>query len=86
MRYSVYGINYEAALSLIKKLKDSGIDANITQGGIAIVAENLNEINTMKKICEKYGTVAKEGATPLEEDIIMGAHKGHLTSLEPRDR
>lgn len=71
MMYSAYGINYKAALSLIEQLKSSGIDASITQGGIAISPENWREAVMMKEICKKYGTVAKKGATPFEEDIMM---------------
>lgn len=71
MLYSVYGINYKAALGLIKGLKDSGIQANITQGGIAITPESDSEINMMKEICKNFGTVAHEGATPFEEDTVF---------------
>mgnify|MGYP000029222247 CR=1 FL=1 len=71
MLYSVYGIRYEAALSLIKRLKSSGIDAEITQGGIAITPVNMFQVNMMSEICKKYGTKASKGATPFEESIMM---------------
>lgn len=71
MRYSVYGINYESACDLIDELNASGMESNITQGGIAIVTMGALEVDIMNKICKKYHTEAKLGVTPFEEDIMI---------------
>ena len=81
MQYSVYGINYEAALSLIEKLNNSGIQANITQGGITIAPASMFEVNMMSEICKKYGTKASKGATPMEENMMLRARRGHLAEV-----
>lgn len=70
MGFSVYGIKYENACKLIKELNDLGVEANITQGGIAIVPDGTIEFDAMNRTCRKYNTKAYRGATPFEENIM----------------
>ena len=63
MRYSVWGISYASACSLIEELIAYGIQANVTVGGIGIELDHPIEFDRMNQLCRKYHTVAVSGET-----------------------
>jgi hypothetical protein len=71
MRYSVWGITYDAACALMDELKAKNISSNITVGGLAIYPENNTAAIIMQDLCVNYNTYASEGRTPKEEDILF---------------
>lgn len=70
MQFSVWGISYTDALSLINDLGTHGIDANITPGGIALYPDGSVQVDEMNLICKKHNAVAERGLTPHEETVI----------------
>ncbi len=72
MRYSLNNqLRYQDACELIKELKQTGIDACITSGGIAIYPEDNRETSLMFEICAKRNVRPHDGAT-MHQDAIMG--------------
>ena len=68
--FSVWGIKYSDAVRLIDDVRELGIEARITQGGIAISPTD-GQIKRMHSVCKKYNTVATPGVTPCEENIVF---------------
>jgi hypothetical protein len=76
MRYSVSGgQSYQDAVRLVQALKDVGIVANITVGGIDIDPSE-KQIQQMHQIVESAGMKATEGTTIAK----------HLGSIEGRPK
>lgn len=64
------GLRYHDALKLIEALKQSGIDANITVGGIC-VDPKLSEVALARSICEKHGACVHDGNLTLQQEMIL---------------
>lgn len=48
-------VNYSDAISFLNEVRQIGIDANITRGGISVYPDDDNQIELVKLICQKYG-------------------------------
>jgi hypothetical protein len=51
MRYSAEGLNYPGAIALIKNLRDAGIEASVSVGGVGIWCETKEQVDTASQIC-----------------------------------
>jgi hypothetical protein len=68
-RYSINAcIPYAVGLQLIKKLKNSGIEASITAGGIALVP-TADQLDAMYRVCEVYKVTPFKGGTTHQEQV-----------------
>ena len=79
-RFSASGFTYSDACRCMDVLNASGIETNITVGGLAVYLES-HQYLIAKEICKKYGGGLKPGATGHQEDIA--AQVGDLDSLIP---
>jgi hypothetical protein len=61
---------YSTACNLIKTLKQAGIEAYITAGGVSIDC-HPDEVNLAQEICKKFKASFKAGLTSYQEDIIL---------------
>lgn len=69
MKFSTWGLTYADACSLIDALKASGVDANITAGGIAMHPEPA-QLQKMHDICAEFNTCAVAGNT-LHQELVL---------------
>ena len=70
MAFSVWGLSYSGAKSLMKDLADNEIATNVTAGGIEIRPDGKPQVDEMNRICGQHNTVATRGLTPHQENII----------------
>lgn len=61
---------YSNACNLIKALKQAGIGACITAGGVSIECQP-NEVNLAQEVCKDFKASFKAGLTSHQEDIIL---------------
>lgn len=64
---------YEDAMALIETLKENGIDANITVGGIR-VNPRLSDVQRAREICENAGAYVSDSNTSLSAQMAMIGH------------
>ena len=79
-RFSASGFTYSDACRCMDVLNASGIETNITVGGLAIYLES-HQYLIAKEICKKYGGYLEPGATGHQEDIA--SRVGKLDLLIP---
>ena len=65
------GLSYPKAIALIAELKENGIEANITVGGISLNPK-ISEVQRCKSICEKAGAVVSDGNVTLLQEMTSG--------------
>lgn len=63
MRYSAEGLNYLGAIALIENLRDAGIEANVSTGGVGIWCETQKQVDIASRICSSHGTKLEQGFT-----------------------
>jgi NADH:ubiquinone oxidoreductase subunit D len=61
---------YLNACNLIKTLRQAGIEAYITAGGVSIECQP-NEVNLVQEICKKFKASFKAGLTSHQENVIL---------------
>jgi hypothetical protein len=77
-RFSSSAGTYPNACKLIDALKDVGIDANITAGGVAIYC-SPDQIDMARSICKLHGASFDAGFTSHQEDVMLRSQTGHNT-------
>ena len=70
MTFSVWGISYSSARSLMRDLANNEIATNVTVGGIEIRPDGKQQIDAMNRICGQHNTVATRGLTPHQESVM----------------
>jgi len=74
------GVLYETILKIQEDFKRSGIEANITTGGLQVYAAHHNKI--VKKICLKYDTTPQPGVSRYEENVALNVKKTRFPTIE----
>lgn len=69
----VYGILYKQMLKLQTEIRKTGVEANITTGGLQIYA-NYQDARVVR-VCKKYKTVAEPGVSRYVEKAVLGITK-----------
>ena len=75
-RFSAHAGSYKNACDLIERLKNAGIESNITAGGIAIYCEP-DRVNDVQSICRELGASFNAGYTSHQEDVMMQSQDGY---------
>jgi hypothetical protein len=61
---------YDRAMTLVRALREKGINANEVVGGIGIYPENAEQESLMRQICQEFGAPLLEtGETRMESDV-----------------
>lgn len=67
---------YQGALKLISALKQSGIEAWITAGGVGVCCEPA-QIRTASDVCKAQGGSLDCGPTAHQQDVLMQSQSGY---------
>lgn len=71
--FTAEGLNYTAALDLISTLRESGVEANITAGGVAIHVVTAAECSLAESICAAKGASFAPGYSAHQEQVLLKA-------------
>lgn len=69
-RFTAEGLGYSEACKLIDSLKQSGIEANITAGGVAIHA-TPDQVDRAREICREAGAIFSAGYSMHQEEVML---------------
>lgn len=79
--FTAEGLTYPNALNLIKALKEQGIEANITAGGVAVTA-SPDQVNQAELICTQHKARFNPGYSSHQEDVMLqGGSIEHLAQV-----
>ena len=84
MAFSVWGISYSSARSLMRDLAANEIATNVTAGGIEIRPDGKQQIDVMNRICGQHNIVATHGLTPHQESVMYPQDDQEETDDMPR--